>query len=133
MQEKRATLARARDLVLARLTEIILGALLSASIAAFAFVLASHARLDDRVRVCEQETTRNTERIEAASAALQKAETSLIRGLEILTKHVDQRCDSIEQLLNIIVSAMKNKQEEKSYGLSNSEDRCGDNRSGPDG
>ena len=133
MQEKRATLARARDLVLARLTEIILGALLSASIAAFAFVLASHARLDDRVRVCEQETTRNTERIEAASVALQKAETSLIRGLETLTKHVDQRCDSIEQLLNVIVSTVKYTEEDRANGLSNSKDKRGDNRSGPDG
>ena len=107
------TLSRARDKFMARLSEIILGALLTASIAAFAFVLASVGRLDDRVRATEQETTRNTERIEAISTAFQKAETSMIREFGELTKRVDQRCDTLEQLLNVLVAARTNTEEDQ--------------------
>ena len=105
--------SRARVVLMARLSEIILGALLTASIAAFAFVLASQGKLDDRVRANEQETTRNTERIGATSAAFQKAETSMVRQFEELARRVDQRCDTLEQLLNVLVSARKNTEEDR--------------------
>lgn len=97
-------LQKVRAKMYARMTEIILGVLLTTAIAFFAYTLNSQAAYAERLRACETTATLNRERIDVVKEALEKSEASIARQLELLMKRVDQRCDTLESILSLIAS-----------------------------
>jgi len=116
MQDGR--LQRARDKMYTRMTEIILGVLLTVAVSAFAYTLNAQAQHSSRLRDCETATALNTERINGVKEALKESQADMSRQFAALLSRVDQRCDTLESILNLI--AGKAMETEVQNGLPNS-------------
>ncbi len=101
--------------MLARLTEVILAALLTVAIGVFSYSLKAQSTQALRLRECETTMVQNTERIdggnllaeertEALKESMEKSEKSLLTQINLLMKRVDQRYDSLEALILTLVS-----------------------------
>ena len=85
-----------------RLTEIILTAFLSLAISAFAFNVNAQSKLAARLRSSEKEIALNVQKIDALKETMRENQATTSKQIDMVLKRVDERCNSLEALLNII-------------------------------
>ena len=85
-----------------RLSEIILAALLTVAISFFAYGMSTQAKLAARQRECEKEVALNAQSIDAINENMKSNQAATLKHLDVILERVDQRCDALESILNII-------------------------------
>jgi len=85
-----------------RLSEIVLAALLTVSISVFVYGLSVQAQLEGRQRESETQIALNAQRIGVLREAMKTNQAATSKQIDEILERVDQRCDTLEAILNII-------------------------------
>ena len=90
-----------------RLSEVLLGTLLTIAIAILAYTLTAQSSQADRLRKCETQTALHSQSIWANKETLEARDALLAEHFDALLKRLDDRCDSIERLINSIAPVVR--------------------------
>ncbi len=119
----RQTIQKAKSFLSCRATEVLLSALLTVAIGVFAYGIKAQVIIQERVKENEISIVKNKAKIQATreasdlrddwimdqikkmKAASDVKDEAIGKNLQDLKERLDQRCDTLENLLNLIYEA----------------------------
>ena len=87
-----------------RLSEWMVGVLLTVAVSMFIYSLSAQAKLAERQRDSEKQIALNAQIIDVIQADIKESQAATSSQIDLVLERVDQRCDSLEEILNIIAN-----------------------------